>query len=145
MHLAVFALVTADSPLGWQPWWALVVTVVVSAVGFAYLRLNERFTVDRLAREAPPSRTLEQDEAGHSPIRGALLACLYSVSALERTVLLEGLEASESELDEQIAALELDSHVLVERRGRKGRTRTWLSLTVPGRQACGPGVRSPGH
>ncbi len=134
MFAAVYLLGMLDGPRGWQPEWMLAYAMALSAVGYAYLRLVERFTVDRLARSGSPAGSVEEDE-----VRGALYESLYQVAALERDVLVRGLGVPEAALDQHLSELEAAGHLRVQRRGHGHRERTWLSLTVPGRQATTAG------
>lgn len=133
-NLAVLVLAMIRVPPGLAAWWALTVAVITVLSGLGYLRLTERFMIDRLASAAVPA--LMQDCPGvfRSPTQAALCACLYPVSALERAAVLEGMAVPLSELDEQIEALTNAGHVQVERRGQLGLSRTWLSLTLQGRK-----------
>lgn len=128
MILGVYLLGMLEFPQGWQPGWMLAYAAVFSVIGYGYLRLVERFTVDRLVRAASPvARSSEQDG-----IRAAIRGSLYQVAALEQDVMARGLGLSEGELDEHVSDLERAGHLQVHGRGRG---RTWLALTVPGRQA----------
>ncbi|SDB79733.1 hypothetical protein GA0111570_1012 [Raineyella antarctica] len=146
MYLAVFVLGQARVPHAWQPWWALAVAVIAMSGGLGYLRLTERFTIERLAGTAAPILMRECPESFRSPTRAALCACLYPVSALERAAVVEGLAVPASELDEQVAALTNAGDVRLERRGQLGSSRTWLSLTLQGRKAYAAAAnQSPGR
>lgn len=147
MYLAVFALGQVRVPHAWQPWWALAVAVIALSGGLGYLRLTERFTIDRLTHSAAPVSMRDSPEPSQSPTRTALYAFLYPVAALEHAAVMEGLAVPASELDEQVEALTNAGHVHVERhRTLLGSSRTWLSLTLQGRKAYAAAAnQSPGR
>lgn len=135
MYLGIVLLSVPEGPAGWRPGWMLGHAGLVTVISYGFLRLTEHFTLGRLARSRPAVWADVAQEAGEGPVRRVLYASLYQVAALDRETVVAGLEVSGAELDEQICVMERAGHLRVERRGGARRSRTWLSLTVPGRQA----------
>ncbi|MCI2423230.1 transcriptional regulator [Saccharopolyspora sp. K220] len=77
----------------------------------------------------------ELDPIIHSPVRFSIIAALSAVQRAEFRFIRDAVEVSDSTLSQHVAALEQVGYVKVSK-GRAGRrTKTWLALTAPGRDA----------
>ena len=78
----------------------------------------------------------------HAPNRLQICALLAATASMEFKTVREQLDVSDSVLSKQIKILEEADYLLLEKRSHQGRQRTWLSLTVAGRQAFDGHVRA---
>jgi DNA-binding MarR family transcriptional regulator len=75
------------------------------------------------------------DPVIHSPVRFAIVAALSGVERAEFQFVRDTVEVSDSSLSQHVTKLEKAGYVRVTKRAAGRRTRTWLSLTRPGRSA----------
>lgn len=78
---------------------------------------------------------LPLDPVIHAPLRLQACAALARVDSLDFATLRERLDVSESVLSKHLKVLEAAGHVAVRKAVSGGRQRTWLALTLNGRQA----------
>lgn len=71
----------------------------------------------------------------HAPNRLKICALLAPVTSLEFVTLREQLDVSDSVLSKHIKPLEEAGYVVVNKKTREGRQRTWLLLSPKGRKA----------
>ena len=71
----------------------------------------------------------------HEPKRLQICAFLVSIKEAEFKMLRDRLALSDSALSKHIKSLEEASYVLLVKRAKNGRQRTWISLSADGRKA----------
>lgn len=80
------------------------------------------------------------DPVIHAPGRLQICAILSRVDEAEFAMIRDAIKVSDSVLSKHLKQLEEVGYIKLTKAAQDGRQRTWISLTVPGKQAFGAHV-----